>query len=52
MRVLQGGANGSIRLIPELDYGTNKGLAVALSLLDPLLQRFDKVGQLSVCVSW
>ena len=40
---LQGGANGSVRLIPELDYPTNKGLAVALSLLDPLLQRFDMV---------
>jgi catalase (peroxidase I) len=40
---LHGGANASIRLVPELDYPSNKGLAVALSLLNPLLERFDKV---------
>lgn len=40
---LHGGVNGSIRLVPEIDYSSNKGLAVALSLLSPLLDRFDKV---------
>jgi len=40
---LHGGVNGSIRLVPEIDYSSNKGLAVALSLLNPLLDRFDKV---------
>ena len=40
---LHGGANGSIRLVPELDYQHNKGLAVGLSLLHPLLERLDKV---------
>ena len=46
----QGGANGSVRLVPELDYSSNKGLAAALSLLNPLLERFDKVSML-VCVT-
>ena len=42
-RVRAGGANGSIRFGEELDYPCNKGLALAVSLLQPIADRFEQV---------
>ncbi|KAK9904919.1 hypothetical protein WJX75_005589 [Coccomyxa subellipsoidea] len=38
-----GGANGSIRLPPELDHKVNKGLEIAVNLLQPIADKYDDV---------
>lgn len=39
-----GGATGSIRFKPELGYGANNGLDIALNLLQPLKIEFPELG--------
>lgn len=38
-----GGANGSIRFPPEIDYGNNAGLGGAVKLLEPVKKAFPEV---------
>ena len=38
-----GGANGSIRFVPEINHGANNGLVLALELLKPIKQECPKV---------
>ncbi len=38
-----GGANGSIRFVPEIKHGANNGLVLALELLKPIKQECPKV---------
>mmetsp|Transcript_13742 Transcript_13742/g.17931 ORF Transcript_13742/g.17931 Transcript_13742/m.17931 type:complete len:341 (+) Transcript_13742:62-1084(+) len=38
-----GGANGSIRFAPEIDYGNNAGLVGAVKLLEPVQKAFPEV---------
>ena len=38
-----GGANGSIRFVPEINHGANNGLVLALELLKPIKQECPKI---------
>ncbi|KAG2446653.1 hypothetical protein HYH02_008224 [Chlamydomonas schloesseri] len=39
----RGGANGSIRFKPEIDHDANKGLAIALAILNPIKKKYPDV---------